>query len=216
MVALRGDGWELAPSLLKLLQQVDEHLPKRNKGDDGTIGNEEHQSRNSEHNPSDGYVRALDLTHDPAGGFNSYEFADTLKRNADGRIYYVISNRRIWTPSKSPNWRAYTGVNDHTRHAHISVRGPGKMEAWDLSGYDWEPRKGTLPTGEPVVVLPRRPILRKGSKGEGVRLVQNKLGITADAKFGIETELAVMKFQKENELVPDGIVGGATWEKLLS
>ena len=43
-----------------------------------------------------------------------------------------------------------------------------------------------------------------------VRMLQTKLGITADGIFGKMTRLAVMKFQIKNLLVPDGIVGPKT------
>ena len=55
-------------------------------------------------------------------------------------------------------------------------------------------------------------ILKKGSKGEDVKTLQKKLGITADGDFGPKTEAAVKEFQKKNGLVADGIVGPKTWE----
>lgn len=57
--------------------------------------------------------------------------------------------------------------------------------------------------------------LKKGSKGEEVRLLQNILHLYVDGIFGPLTEEAVMDFQKENKLTPDGIVGPKTWEALL-
>ena len=58
--------------------------------------------------------------------------------------------------------------------------------------------------------------LRKGSKGEDVKKLQQALGIHADGIFGIITENAVKSFQKINGLVVDGIVGAKTWEKILA
>tara|TARA_R110002074_G_scaffold227253_1_gene398781 strand:+ start:66 stop:983 length:918 start_codon:yes stop_codon:yes gene_type:complete len=57
-------------------------------------------------------------------------------------------------------------------------------------------------------------ILEKGSKGEEVKVLQKALGITADGIFGAGTEAVVKKFQQENGLDYDGIVGRKTWEKL--
>lgn len=37
----------------------------------------------------------------------------------------------------------------------------------------------------------------------------------ADGAFGAETETAIKKYQLNNKLVPDGIVGKNTWKKLL-
>jgi N-acetyl-anhydromuramyl-L-alanine amidase AmpD len=59
-------------------------------------------------------------------------------------------------------------------------------------------------------------ILRKGSKGEEVRKLQELLGLFPDGSFGNETEKAVQAFQKLKGLTVDGIVGPKTWEALTS
>lgn len=56
--------------------------------------------------------------------------------------------------------------------------------------------------------------LKKGSKGEDVKKLQQLLKITVDGDFGPKTEEAVKKFQKEHKLTPDGICGPKTWEAL--
>lgn len=56
--------------------------------------------------------------------------------------------------------------------------------------------------------------LKRGSRGEEVKVLQNKLGISADGIFGPATEAAVIKFQSEHGLTQDGIVGAHTWETL--
>ena len=58
-------------------------------------------------------------------------------------------------------------------------------------------------------------IIRKGSKGEQVKMVQEKLGISADGDFGPGTEAAVKAWQRENGLTPDGIIGPKSMAKLL-
>lgn len=76
----------------------------------------------------------------------------------------------------------------------------------------------TKPAKKPAVkpTVPRfsRP-LKKGSKGKGVTAIQQRLGITADGRFGPITEARVKKFQKSNKLTVDGIVGKQTWAKLF-
>lgn len=57
--------------------------------------------------------------------------------------------------------------------------------------------------------------LKKGSKGEDVKVLQRALDITADGNFGSGTEKAVKEFQKSRGLVADGIVGNKTWEAIL-
>ena len=58
--------------------------------------------------------------------------------------------------------------------------------------------------------------IKKGSRGDAVKTLQNCLGLKADGIFGKCTEEAVKSFQEANKLVPDGIVSTKTWEKLLA
>ena len=57
-------------------------------------------------------------------------------------------------------------------------------------------------------------VLKKGSKGEEVKVLQKALGITADGIFGGGTEAEVKIFQSKHQLDADGVVGHKTWEKL--
>lgn len=59
-------------------------------------------------------------------------------------------------------------------------------------------------------------LLKKGSKGEQVRVLQKLLYLYPDSIFGNLTEEAVKAYQRENGLTPDGIVGDITWKKLNS
>ena len=58
-------------------------------------------------------------------------------------------------------------------------------------------------------------VLRKGSRGDGVKIMQEALGIGADGIFGPGTERALKDWQAANGLVADGIAGPATFAKLL-
>jgi peptidoglycan hydrolase-like protein with peptidoglycan-binding domain len=57
-------------------------------------------------------------------------------------------------------------------------------------------------------------VLKRGSKGNVVQMVQEKLGIDADGKYGPGTEKAVRSYQQENDLAADGIAGPKTIGKL--
>ena len=58
-------------------------------------------------------------------------------------------------------------------------------------------------------------LLKVGSKGEDVKKLQTKLGLTADGIFGKGTEKEVKKWQIDNDVTPDGIVGNETWNKMF-
>jgi peptidoglycan hydrolase-like protein with peptidoglycan-binding domain len=54
--------------------------------------------------------------------------------------------------------------------------------------------------------------IRRGAHGALVDLIQDALGLPVDHAFGPITEAKVRQFQREKGLVPDGIVGPATWK----
>lgn len=62
--------------------------------------------------------------------------------------------------------------------------------------------------------------LKRGTKGADVNSLQStllKLGYNSDlidGIFGLKTEQAVKQFQKDNNILADGIVGPATWQTL--
>ena len=57
--------------------------------------------------------------------------------------------------------------------------------------------------------------LRKGCRGDGVKMMQAALGLDADGVFGPGTERALKQWQADNGLTADGIAGPKTLEKLL-
>jgi putative chitinase len=67
----------------------------------------------------------------------------------------------------------------------------------------------------PVVPAAQLETVRVGSRGDTVRLVQQKLGLTADGVFGPGTERAVKQWQEANGLTADGIIGPKSLARLL-
>jgi hypothetical protein len=67
-----------------------------------------------------------------------------------------------------------------------------------------------------------RPTLRKGDRGEEVKELQERLNVLgydcgeADGVFGTRTKNAVVRFQTDHQLDPDGVVGRKTWAALDS
>jgi putative chitinase len=58
-------------------------------------------------------------------------------------------------------------------------------------------------------------VLRRGSKGDMVKKMQAKLGLSTDGDFGPGTEAALKKWQTANGLTADGVAGPKTLAKLL-
>lgn len=210
-------AWRVATSLITLRDQVNAFSPRRNKATDGTIGDAAHARQTSDHNPwirdaGLGVVSALDLTHDPRNGVDTWLMAEVMRQSRDPRIKYVISNRRIFSSTVSPwTWRNYTGSSPHTGHVHISVNSQKALyddaRRWHLG--DWAPGVGETDKA-------RRPVLRLGSKGVYVNEWQTALDIDSDGDFGPITKRHTRRFQAQrpNELIDDGIVGPLTWAKM--
>ena len=58
--------------------------------------------------------------------------------------------------------------------------------------------------------LPELVLLKEGTRGDAVKKLQEKLGISADGQFGVGTERAVREYQQKNGLVADGLAGPTT------
>lgn len=73
---------------------------------------------------------------------------------------------------------------------------------------------------QPDVDYAEMPTVRRGSSGNTVKFLQCYLNLygnelSVDGQFGTGTQNAVIKFQNDNGLTTDGIVGKNTWRKLL-
>lgn len=148
-------AWRLANSLTRLRDQINAAYPNRNKASDGTIGDTSHAASSSDHNPnSQGVVNALDLTHDPANGFDAHALAERLRTNRHPNLRYIISNSRIASAGTGWEWWKYSGSNPHSKHVHISVGNPttttgdGKSTSnydntsdWNIKGAPSTPKK---------------------------------------------------------------------------
>jgi putative chitinase len=58
-------------------------------------------------------------------------------------------------------------------------------------------------------------LLKKGDFNDNVKKLQIKLGVEPIGNFGPKTEEAVKAWQAKNGLTADGIVGPATWAKIM-
>lgn len=219
-------SWYCGYSLNQLLAEINASAPNRSKRSDGSIGDVAHQSRSSDHNPCTCHnaVCARDYTHDPAGGFDSYAFADWLRQRCDSgaeqRVKYIISNRRIASQKDSWNWRTYTGSNPHSQHAHVSVlHGPEKFNDKTAWGWSTSAPKPPKPTGG-VFLVPNayRMEVVEGTRGKMALLCQQMIndiagqGLDEDGYFGPQSVAGLKNVQAVLGVPADGQCGPQTWQ----
>jgi hypothetical protein len=158
MVAIGGVGWSLAPSLKAYVAEADAAYPGRDHASDGSIGDQAHASRESDHNPRDGWVHAVDLDEDLAPGLDLDAFAEKLRARKDRRIAYVIYEGRTFKSYPRNGypawaWQPYNGPNAHLHHLHLSIlRTPearNDMTAWGFKTVPAKP-KPTKPKPPPL------------------------------------------------------------------
>lgn len=152
--AMTGEAmaWKTIPASDSLTAEMNKAFPNRDKASDGSIGDGEHSTRSSDHNPdetgatpfedadSSNEVHAKDLDADlkRAGWTLARAFEIIRKRAAAGtekRVQNLIFNRRITSRSWGfDSWHDYTGTDPHTGHGHVSFRyGSGAGNPEDIT-----------------------------------------------------------------------------------
>jgi putative chitinase len=112
------------------------------------------------------------------------------------------------------------GLSERIAFTQKAKTAVARLQAVQLSG---AAQAGAAPAGAaPAGAAPAgqtRPVLARGSQGDAVIQLQNLLrdldfAVAVDGDFGPGTEVAVTRFQSENKLTADGIVGPQTWAAL--
>lgn len=89
------------------------------------------------------------------------------------------------------------------------------INTYGLDRYDdWDAKYILTQESSPYATI------KIGSRGKAVTKLQNLLNdkgykLSVDGIFGVNTQKAVMDYQRKNSLMVDGIVGPKTWDKLL-
>lgn len=141
-------------------------------------------------------------------GYNDIEafvfsMAESEGHQLDAFVQYVVKRKLARHLVAPQRWDLFAaGYNGSAYRAN-------KYDVKLASAYRQAKGVAVLPTG----------VLRQGDSGNQVKLLQAKLirtgePITADGVFGPATRFAVERFQVSRMLVPDGIVGPATWAAL--
>jgi putative chitinase len=122
--------------------------------------------------------------------------------NTNGLNKYADSGD-IKTMTKRING-GYIGLEDRIHHWEEAI----KMLGGDVPEHDSHEDDEELDVDDIG-------LLKKGMRGEGVKMMQEALGIGADGIFGPGTERKLKEWQSANGLVADGIAGPATLAELL-
>ena len=64
-------------------------------------------------------------------------------------------------------------------------------------------------------ILAKRVVQGTHTSGVIIRYLQYRVGADTDGIYGPQTEAAIKKFQQQNGLTADGIIGAITWQKLV-
>ena len=64
-------------------------------------------------------------------------------------------------------------------------------------------------------ILSKRLVQGNQTTGPVMRYIQHRVGTVADGIYGRNTEAAIKRFQQQNGLTADGIIGPMTWQKLI-
>lgn len=187
-------SYYLAPSLVKLRDQINARWPNRSKASDGWIGDAAHNARKSDHNPDyddNGVVRAIDVT---LNGVNMAEIIAAVQ--ADSRTSYFI-HKGIIRGEPGFHARKYAGANAHNVHIHVSIKSTKAAE----SGHAWK-------LGSAGNVAPSKtPAASKQPTNFSKLAVDGIAG-----KATIEALQIVMRAIKTYSRAVDGDAGAHTWK----
>lgn len=154
---------------------------------------------------------------------------------------YTVSKGRLSAGKRTdgqdlkPATAIFTGINDGD-HNHVGIY-IGNGQVLEAGGVQkgviitsitlskwtcWGEMKYVDYSGSGSSPSPWRPTVRRGSRGEDVKYVQQKLkelgydigASGVDGIFGAKTEAAVRAFQKARGLAQDGVVGPMTYDAL--
>jgi peptidoglycan hydrolase-like protein with peptidoglycan-binding domain len=215
-------AWRLAPSLVSLRSEINGKWPNRDKRSDGTVGNAEHSSRVSDHNPNErDLVNAIDIDVD---GINVAELIAAYKKHPSTNYY--IYNRKIFSSRFKFIGRPYFGANQHKSHVHLSIKQTIAAEqsrvAWFTEATTTWPLPRYLFFGNRADAKgPRKLVYVDGLGGYGkyrwpIEFIQQEVGAPITGIFDAKTESAVKAWQARQKIPVTGYFGRKEWDLATS
>ena len=132
--------------------------------------------------------------------------------------FHDVPDVALWLTKNKPQiaQAICQGICDYYKMAYI----PDSSEEY---APDPKPAPEPAPTPKPSGKIEGLPVVKSGSRGDAAKIVQGALiakgyscgssGI--DGVFGVNSVAALKSYQKEQGITADGIVGPATWGKIL-
>lgn len=178
--------WHLSECLVTLSEELEKKFPHITIW---SIGDAHHKPP-SDHLPNSAdRVNAIDIPIDSHFTDADCQWLISVLTK-DNRVKYIIRNRRIWKPSTG--WKAYTGVDPHTGHIHVSVvdSSHNVTRPWIKEGREivFANVQGYLPTlliGDADPIAPNTPHLVTRMQIMLDYLVPEK--VAADGEYGKKT-----------------------------
>jgi hypothetical protein len=135
--------------------------------------------------------------------------AKPLKRGSHGARVKVLQRDLGLSPADGIFGKTtLRAVKRFQRRHHLAVDGIVGTVTWRLVHGSGSRRAHSS------VRSSRRGGARVQRRGSSVRLLQRRLGVTADGVYGPGTARAVRRFQRAHGLTADGVVGPSTWSAL--
>lgn len=143
-----GQAWRVVNSLNKLNEQLRAYAPRAvppatDVNAWGALADDAHAT-SSDHYPhyyaalgGTAVVCARDFPHAPGLGLDGGVITEHMRQARDGRVQYIIFNRRITGVNYGWQWHTYTGDDPHNTHFHVSsVHGAiaDSVAPWSLPG----------------------------------------------------------------------------------
>jgi len=150
-------------------------------------------------------------------GKNNYKaFAKNINKSLNETIDYIKSKKGA-LESACWYWNS-RNLNDTADDKDI-IKMTKKINGGTIGLEDrkhhWEEALAILSDDKEAKARLKYETVRLGSSGDTVKAVQKELGISADGILGPGTEIAIKKWQNDNDLVADGIVGPLSLKKML-
>ena len=146
---------------------------------------------------------------------DNFRVYDSMEEGVKGYFDFISTNRyanlkNASTPKEYLEFIKRDGYATSSSYVNSNMN---VISRYDLERFDWN----SEPQGNPYKLLSRQ--MREGVAGESVKWLQwelnrNGANLTVDGKFGKQTKLAVILFQKDHGLVQDGIAGSKTIAEL--